>query len=144
MRAAEPRRWSFSGVPKITKVEPTDLTLTSCQATKQASLGDAVLLTRRNIGCVAAATVVVYHQHQGVTLLLQRHAAQGGLGVPHHVGHRFSQHHGQGRFFAGLQRADLDVAIQCDAPGLAHPASAGHLSRPADPAKPLHRLPHLP
>jgi uncharacterized protein (DUF169 family) len=31
------------------------LTLTSCQATKQASLGDAVCLTRRNIGCVAAA-----------------------------------------------------------------------------------------
>ncbi|MHC4407372.1 MAG: DUF169 domain-containing protein [Planctomycetota bacterium] len=31
------------------------LTLTSCQATKQASLGDAVCLTRKNIGCVAAA-----------------------------------------------------------------------------------------
>ncbi|MBN2013286.1 DUF169 domain-containing protein [candidate division KSB1 bacterium] len=34
---------------------PTDLTLTSCQATKQASLGDAVCLTLENIGCVAAA-----------------------------------------------------------------------------------------
>jgi uncharacterized protein (DUF169 family) len=34
---------------------PTTLTLTSCQATKQASLGDAVLLTADNIGCVAAA-----------------------------------------------------------------------------------------
>lgn len=31
------------------------LTLTSCQATRQASLGDAVCLTRKNIGCVAAA-----------------------------------------------------------------------------------------
>ena len=35
--------------------EIKDLTLTSCQATKQASLGDAVCLTRKNIGCVAAA-----------------------------------------------------------------------------------------
>ena len=35
--------------------EVEGLTLTSCQATKQASLGDAVCLTRRNIGCVAAA-----------------------------------------------------------------------------------------
>ena len=34
---------------------PTSITLTSCQATKQASLGDAVLLTLNNIGCVAAA-----------------------------------------------------------------------------------------
>lgn len=31
------------------------LSLTSCQATKQASLGDAVLLTVDNIGCIAAA-----------------------------------------------------------------------------------------
>ena len=35
--------------------EVAGLTLTSCQATKQASLGDAVCLTRKNIGCVAAA-----------------------------------------------------------------------------------------
>ncbi len=34
---------------------PVDITLTSCQAVKQASLGDAVCLTRENIGCVAAA-----------------------------------------------------------------------------------------
>ncbi len=34
---------------------PTDLTLTSCQAVRQASLGDPVLLTIDNIGCVAAA-----------------------------------------------------------------------------------------
>ncbi|MHC4077142.1 MAG: DUF169 domain-containing protein, partial [Planctomycetota bacterium] len=31
------------------------ITVTSCQATKQASLGDPILLTRDNIGCVAAA-----------------------------------------------------------------------------------------
>lgn len=31
------------------------LSLTSCQAAKQAALGDAVLLTRENIGCIAAA-----------------------------------------------------------------------------------------
>ncbi len=31
------------------------ITLTSCQTTKQASLGDAICLTRQNIGCVAAA-----------------------------------------------------------------------------------------
>lgn len=34
---------------------PTTITLTSCQASKQASLGDAVLLTLDNIGCIAAA-----------------------------------------------------------------------------------------
>ncbi len=34
---------------------PDEISLTSCQATKQASLGDAVLLTLENIGCVAAA-----------------------------------------------------------------------------------------
>ena len=34
---------------------PADITLTSCQSTKQASLGDVVCLTRDNIGCVAAA-----------------------------------------------------------------------------------------
>ncbi|MGK5090797.1 DUF169 domain-containing protein [Deltaproteobacteria bacterium TL4] len=32
-----------------------ELTVTSCQATKQASLGDAICLTRNNIGCIAAA-----------------------------------------------------------------------------------------
>jgi uncharacterized protein (DUF169 family) len=32
-----------------------DVTLTGCQAVRQASLGDAVCLTRNNIGCVAAA-----------------------------------------------------------------------------------------
>jgi len=34
---------------------PSELTLTSCQATKQAGLGDPVLLNLENIGCVAAA-----------------------------------------------------------------------------------------
>jgi uncharacterized protein (DUF169 family) len=41
--------------PEVRECEPSGLTLTSCQATKQASLGDAVCLTRANIGCVAAA-----------------------------------------------------------------------------------------
>ena len=41
--------------PAVREHEIKDLTLTSCQATKQASLGDAVCLTRKNIGCVAAA-----------------------------------------------------------------------------------------
>ena len=35
--------------------EPSGLTLTSCQSTRQASFGDSVLLTPRSIGCVAAA-----------------------------------------------------------------------------------------
>lgn len=39
----------------ILKHKPEGLTLTSCQAAKQASLGDPVCLTRENIGCVAAA-----------------------------------------------------------------------------------------
>ncbi len=34
---------------------PTGVTLTCCQAARQAFLGDAVLLTAENIGCVAAA-----------------------------------------------------------------------------------------
>lgn len=34
---------------------PTAISLTSCQATRQAGLGDAVLLTLDNIGCIAAA-----------------------------------------------------------------------------------------
>ena len=40
---------------EIEAYKTDDLTLTSCQANKQASLGDAVLLTRENIGCIAAA-----------------------------------------------------------------------------------------
>jgi uncharacterized protein (DUF169 family) len=34
---------------------PSGITLTACQAERQAVLGDAVCLTRENIGCVAAA-----------------------------------------------------------------------------------------
>lgn len=40
---------------QVLAYQPTGITLTSCQAAKQASLGDAVLLTLNNIGCVAAA-----------------------------------------------------------------------------------------
>jgi hypothetical protein len=39
----------------VTAHRVTNLTLTACQACRQASLGDAVCLTRENIGCVAAA-----------------------------------------------------------------------------------------
>lgn len=35
--------------------EPLGLSLTACQAAKQASLGDSVLLTADNVGCIAAA-----------------------------------------------------------------------------------------
>jgi uncharacterized protein (DUF169 family) len=35
--------------------EPSGLTLTSCQSTRQAGFGDSVLLTPKSIGCVAAA-----------------------------------------------------------------------------------------
>lgn len=41
--------------PQVLDNQPTTITLTSCQAAKQASLGDAALLTLDNIGCVAAA-----------------------------------------------------------------------------------------
>ena len=34
---------------------PAEITLTSCQALKQTFLGDSVCLTKKNIGCVAAA-----------------------------------------------------------------------------------------
>ncbi len=37
------------------KNEPANITLTCCQAIRHASLGDAVFLTRNNIGCIAAA-----------------------------------------------------------------------------------------
>ena len=51
--------------PEVQAMEPKGLTLTSCQATKQASLGDAVCLTRENIGCVAAAiSLGLVDQHQ--------------------------------------------------------------------------------
>jgi len=47
---------SESEIPQSVRDHAVEgLTLTSCQATKQASLGDAVCLTRKNIGCVAAA-----------------------------------------------------------------------------------------
>ena len=39
----------------VREYEPSGLTLTSCQSTRQASFGDSVLLTRKSIGCVAAA-----------------------------------------------------------------------------------------
>ena len=39
----------------VREYEPSGLTLTSCQSTRQASFGDSVLLTRESIGCVAAA-----------------------------------------------------------------------------------------
>lgn len=39
----------------VKRYTPEGISLTSCQAAKQASLGDAVCLTRQNIGCVAAA-----------------------------------------------------------------------------------------
>lgn len=53
----------------VQDLEPTGLTLTSCQANKQASLGDAVCLTASNIGCVAAAIslgLVDEHQRQPI------------------------------------------------------------------------------
>lgn len=40
---------------EVVRYETDAISLTSCQASKQSSLGDAVLLTRKNIGCVAAA-----------------------------------------------------------------------------------------
>lgn len=46
---------STSLLPKIERFKPEGITLTSCQALRQASLGDPVCLTRENIGCVAAA-----------------------------------------------------------------------------------------
>ncbi|MCG8634801.1 MAG: DUF169 domain-containing protein [Desulfobacterales bacterium] len=39
----------------VSSYTPSGLTLTSCQAAKQASLGDNVCLTKNNIGCIAAA-----------------------------------------------------------------------------------------
>jgi uncharacterized protein (DUF169 family) len=40
---------------EVLEYEPSGLTLTSCQSTRQASFGDSVLLTPKSIGCVAAA-----------------------------------------------------------------------------------------
>lgn len=39
----------------VKKYTPENISLTSCQASKQAALGDPVCLTRENIGCIAAA-----------------------------------------------------------------------------------------
>lgn len=44
---------------------PRDITFTSCQGAKMASLGDAILLTAENIGCIAAAISFGFvDQHQ--------------------------------------------------------------------------------
>lgn len=54
---------------QIISHHPASITLTSCQATRQASLGDAVLLTLDNIGCVAAAiSLGLVDQHQNTAL----------------------------------------------------------------------------
>ncbi len=42
-------------IPKQVMDNHPSISLTSCQASKQASLGDAALLTKDNIGCIAAA-----------------------------------------------------------------------------------------
>lgn len=43
-------------IPKeVLAHHPDSITVTSCQAHKQSSIGDAVCLTRDNIGCIAAA-----------------------------------------------------------------------------------------
>lgn len=48
---------------------PARISLTSCQANRQASLGDAVLLTFDNIGCVAAAiSLGLVDSHQDTAL----------------------------------------------------------------------------
>lgn len=54
---------------EVAAFETQEVTLTSCQANRQASLGDAVLLTRSNIGCIAAAiTLGLVDQHQKTPL----------------------------------------------------------------------------
>ena len=40
---------------EILEYHPDNISVTSCQANKQASLGDVILLTKKNIGCIAAA-----------------------------------------------------------------------------------------
>ena len=42
-------------IPEQIMQNHPEVSLTSCQAAKQASLGDAALLTKENIGCIAAA-----------------------------------------------------------------------------------------
>ncbi|MEN8161910.1 MAG: DUF169 domain-containing protein, partial [Myxococcota bacterium] len=77
--------------PAVRAMEPSGLTLTSCQATRQASLGDAVCLTRDNIGCVAAAIslgLVDQHQQKPVgdalvyTEIMREQSGQGAGFVP--------------------------------------------------------------
>jgi uncharacterized protein (DUF169 family) len=53
----------------VLKYKPEGITLTSCQAAKQASLGDPVCLSFENIGCVAAAiTFGLVDQNQGTPM----------------------------------------------------------------------------
>lgn len=40
---------------EVLENHPEDVSLTSCQAARQASIGDAICLTRNNVGCIAAA-----------------------------------------------------------------------------------------
>ena len=41
--------------PEVMEHHPDNMTFTSCQALKQSSIGDVLCLTKRNIGCIAAA-----------------------------------------------------------------------------------------
>lgn len=55
--------------PQLMGFHTGNVSLTSCQANRQASLGDAVLLTGENIGCIAAAiTLGLVDQHRKTPL----------------------------------------------------------------------------
>ncbi len=50
---------------QLLDLETVGVSVTSCQANKMAGLGDAILLTEKNIGCIAAAiTFGLVDQHQ--------------------------------------------------------------------------------
>ncbi len=77
--------------PEVRSSAPRDLTLTSCQAVRQAELGDPVLLTLENIGCVAAAVSLGLvdqnqaHPLQGPRLyteIMHQQAPQGSEFLP--------------------------------------------------------------
>ena len=55
--------------PEVQSFETDNVSLSSCQANRQASLGDAVLLTLNNVGCIAAAiTLGLVDQHRKTPL----------------------------------------------------------------------------
>lgn len=94
---------------------PARITLTSCQAARQASLGDAVLITADNIGCIAAAISLglvdgqqntPLHGSRVYTDLMQRQSGLAGDFLP-----PTPQDFSEGRVYACREAGRFDFCL---------------------------------